>query len=501
MDGFKKERSRRALGLLVLAVLVLSGSAIGIVGLIALFGGSAKLVIVFVAGILFLGAGFFSGNLRLYTLYACVFVAPLTLTKSFLVVPHMGGSSAISFSAIDPLLAVLLCYQLRDWNRGKLKEFAIPLPLKFFLFFVFIGLITVVTGPFRTLAFFEVFRGLQMAVIMFVILNELRSRSRIQHFLTAMMIAVFGQSLFGIAQYIYGKPFGLQFLGEMSNVVAETLSAATLEGGEASFRISSLLGHANLFAIYLASQIPIFLGLLFTKSALWWRTLAIVTLALAAVALLLTLSRTGWVAAGVGVGGIMTATLFHSRMRGKFLYGRMGFILAVALFGVAFSGPIITRLTKSDKGAVNIRWELLEVAGRMGRSEPVFGKGLNSFIFQMAPYTKYKDAAGMTEYFGENWPVVHNLYALIWAEQGTVGVVVFLTAMTVMAVWALPNVWSQDGLIAAVAMGCFLGFVAYGLDWMASFSLRQDTLGRMFALHMALYFSLEIQKRARLAEK
>ena len=42
----------------------------------------------------------------------------------------------------------------------------------------------------------------------------------------------------------------------------------------------------------------------------------------------------------------------------------------------------------------------------MGKSDPIVGKGLNSFIFQMPPYTKYKDAEGMTEYFGENWPVL-----------------------------------------------------------------------------------------------
>lgn len=484
---------------LLVALLILALSSIGVAGLVAAMGGKAKVVAAGVGSVMFLVAGFASGNFRLFCLYALVFLAPIPLSKNFAPIPHMGGSSAPGIYTTDILLVVLLGYQIRDFIGGRMdRPWSFPWPLKWFLLFVSVGLITVVTGPYRTLASYEVIRGLQMVFFMFVATNELRNRTRMMHALTAMMLAVCFQSLFGVAQYFYGKPFGLEALGEMSESVAETLSAATLEGGEASFRISSLLGHANLLAIFIASQIPIFLGLLFTRTAFWWRSLAAVSIVLGASALVLTLSRTGWVAAAVGVGGIMVATLFHARLRGRFLYGRMGFVAAVALFGLAFSGPIIKRLTKSDAGAVDIRWELNMVAWEMGKSEPLTGKGLNSFIFQMAPYTKYKTEENMTDFFGPNWPVAHNLYAIIWAEQGTIGMVSFLVAMAMMGLWAMPNCWSRDSLIAAVAMGCLLGFVAYLLDWLASFSLRMDTLGRCFSLHMATYFALELMRRDRL---
>lgn len=475
--------------------LLVAGAGL-IVGLTAIFlaqaelkfGVAAVVVVCLAAGILG------SGNPRLFFLYATVLAAPLDFSKRFMTVAHMGGASAIRIDLVDVMLIPIVFYLLRDLRRTR-RELYWPAFLGAWVVFAAIGAIFILIGPMRHLAFLEVFRMGKLTLLCLFLVNEVVRHRQIQHLACAMMWSVVLQSVIGIAEYVKGAPLGLYVLGEATPEVIEYLSAATLDDGAFVYRISALLGHSNLFSIFLASQLPIALALLFTRAGLGLRLISGVALGLGMIALILTLSRTGWVAAVAALSLVLLLSVFHPVTRTRFILGRVGIVVVGIVFGVAFSGKIADRLFRSDAGAVNVRFEWLEVAYAMAMDKPVLGWGLNTFVFQMAPYTRYQTQERLLDIYKENLPVVHNIYALVFAEQGIVGVLGLLAFMVVALGTALRNLKARDDVLYALSIGCVAAILVYFIDWVASFSLRMDFMGRTFFLVLAMVGAIRLWRR------
>src|SRR5205823_4509979 len=130
-------------------------------------------------------------------------------------------------------------------------------------------------------------------------------------------------------------------------------------------------------------------ALLFTQVGARIRLLAAVALLLGTAALLVTLSRTGWICFGTALLGVLALGSLNPRTPGRHALRRCVALLALAVLLVAFSGPIMKRLTRSDPWAVRNRLEWLDVATKMIKEKPILGHGLNTFVYQMAPYTRY----------------------------------------------------------------------------------------------------------------
>ncbi len=452
------------------------------------FGVAALVVVALIAGMVG------SGNPRLFFLYATVLTAPLDFSKRFLTVAHMGGASAIRIDLVDVMLIPIAFYLLRELRHTR-RELYWPAFLRAWLVFTVIGALFILIGPMRHLASLEVFRMGKLALLCLFLVNEVVRHRQIRHFAAAMLWSVVVQSLIGIAEYVKGAPLGLYILGEATPEVIEYLSAATLDDGAFVYRISALLGHSNLFSIFLASQLPIALALLFTRAPLALRLLAGAALGLGVIALILTLSRTGWVTGVCALALVVVLSLFHPVTRSHFILGRVGLVMGGLAVGVAFSGKIADRLFRSDAGAVNVRFEWLDVALAMAREKPVLGWGLNTFVFQMAPYTRYQTQERLFDIYKENLPVVHNVYALVFAEQGVVGVLGLVAFMSVAFGTALRNLRARDDVLYALSIGCVAAILVYFMDWMASFSLRMDFMGRTFFLVLALVGAIRLWRR------
>lgn len=421
------------------------------------------------------------GNIRLGMLWALVFTAPIGLCKRFMTTPNMGGASGFQFDACDVFLFPLAFLILREMQLGlrRRSEIEFPLVARWWLALAAAGIVTLVAGPFRTLASFEVARMLKLLLLLLVVANEVARPRQFRHICAALMLSLIVQSSLAIMQYVLQRPIGLEAIGEASAEEIDALSKGTLRSKEFVFRVSAILGHANFLATFIAAQLPLALALLFTRTPLRLRLVCGLALVLGGTALILTLSRTGWLAGGAALLGVMLLTLFHPRLRVQFPLGRVAFFIGVFGLAVGFSGKIGARLFQSDEGAVDFRWELLEVAWKMGESNPLFGRGLNSFVFQMPPFTRYGSPDAVTAKFGQNWPVVHNVYALIWAEMGAVGAVLFLGFCGSLIAMGIRMLRTADELSYAIGAAGLMAFVVFLLDWLASFTLRNDNMARV----------------------
>ena len=235
------------------------------------------------------------GNLRLFSLYMILMLAPLGLRLSFLRVPHMGGAGAIYIEAVDPFLLMLLYYQARDRFNGVGQRYRFPPACALWTALIVLGIGTVLFGSLRTTAANEVVRMVKLLLLALLLVNEVILHKQFRQVTIALMLGVVLQSMIALTQYVSGAQLGLGFLGESSDEDIKVLSEGSLSTREFVYRVGGLLGHANLLAGYLALFLPTAIALLLARVSLRLKLLLAVTLLIGQPALVLTLSRTGWV--------------------------------------------------------------------------------------------------------------------------------------------------------------------------------------------------------------
>ncbi len=454
-----------------------------------------------VAALGLVGALWASGNPRLACLWGVGLTAPLGIAKRFHPMPHMGGAGAYTIEVVDLFLLALFLFQWRDAAQGDTRA-RIPGLAYCWIAMILLGLVDAITGPYRQLALVEAFQMSKSLSLFLLLLGELTRVRRFMHLFTALACGLLLQATVGIAQYAKKGDIGLQFLGEATMTTLEYANRATYMDGGATFRIGGLLGHPNILAGFIAMLAPMLLAMLMTRLPLY-RKLAIgAVLATALLALLLTLSRSGWLAFALAAPIVVGLMLRDRRSRRRALAGA-AIALAAGLIGALAAAPaILRRFTQSDSGAVDFRWEWMGVAWDMVRDHPLTGVGLNSFVQYLPGRTAYGGTEALNRTFGVNWPVVHDIYLLIWAEQGTIGFACFLLLL----IGLLRTAWRNaarcaDPWLHALNVGALAGLCANMLDGLGSFFLRQMPGARLFWIIAAIIVAIDLWQRRNGAER
>lgn len=460
--------------------------------ILMLFLGGFKIIFAIISGLLFTAGLVACGNIRLFCLWGLILTAPLALNISFNIVAHMGGSSALTLDAMDLLLLPLIIFQLRDFVVGYRTRIRIPKVLYWWFGLIILGLITIAFGPMREVAFLEVVRMIKLSLLFIVLVNELVRVKQFEHVVAALLVVIAIQGIVALIQYIFSINLGAQILGEVTEKGSEFTSLATYnQKGEFTNRVGGLIGHPNTLAVVLAMILPIGISILFSGIKTIYKLLVGINVCIGIIALILTLSRSGWLGFSLAFVTLMGFSFLDSHLRRKYTFARIVSLVAIAFLAIALSGPIMKRLFQSDSGAVSFRWEFVGVSMDMVKDKPILGFGLNSFVWHMPPYTKHKNYKGVLDNFGENLPVVHNIYLLYWVEQGTIGLIFFLAFYfkLLRIGWEGLSRYKQP-FLAMVNLGCFAGLLALMVDGMASFFIRIDNCGRIFFIVAALMVAI-----------
>jgi O-antigen ligase len=470
-------------------VLVAAIAAVLAMALLVLSGERGPKLMILVVGMILFGVGAaLSGNVRLFFLWGFVLTMPFDLSyRVGTIYPKLGGETAFRVELSDFFWLPLLAYLIRDLAAGALKGIRIPKVTFVWLAIMAMGAVAIVTGPWRMTAAHEVVRMLKVMVMFVVLVNELRSPGRMLHVALALAVAVLIQSSAGIVQFVTGSAFGLTKLGE-----ADVTSATNVVRGGAVTRIGAFMIHPVIFATFLATLLPIALGMLLIRGDRLRRSVFACAILLGLPALILTLSRAGWLTFAISSTVLAALVMFRPRLRTKAVLPLLGAGIVMGIVAIGFGDRIMARVYKSHDESQRGRDEWAQDAKRMIDAKPLFGFGLNSYAFAAPPYTRLGER-GAREFYEKAraagtplMPVVHNAYLQWMVEIGIFGMLLHLTIFAMMLRMAWRNLRVHDEQLFVLNAACLAGLLGYLADLGFGNSLRQGSTLREFFLLSAL---------------
>jgi O-antigen ligase len=469
--------------------------------ILGIFLADKRVVLTIVGATAFVGCFVLSGNQRLFCLWGLLISAPLNLSKNFWTRLHMGGAESISIDFDDVFILLLLAFILRDLALGHRHRLRFSGVAFWLGALVLLGIADIVTGPLRHRPAMEVVRMIKCYLLFFVIVNEVLRVRQFLHVFAALTVGVALEAGIGIVQYLFEANLGLQVLGEADPEITKfaSESAYNLAGAAGIFRIGGLLGHPNALSAYLALLLPICLALLFSRISVIAKLAVGAVIGLGAAALVMTLSRSGWLAFVVGFTTLSIVGFVHPRLRGRYVMARLAVVVALLVGVAAFSGPISRRVFESDPGSFNFRYEFMEVAWEMAQEHPILGFGLNTFADNLPGHTRYGGPKGLTTAFGKYWPVVHNTYLITLVEQGVVGFAFFVGLHLYILRLGIGNARTYvNDIVFTMNLGCLAGFLAIMADGIGSFFLRQPAPARVWWIVVAVICACHYWNQANL---
>ena len=432
-----------------------------------------------------------SGNPRLFLLWCLMFALPFDLSMYFGPISDKGGGErAFRLEFADLFFLALAAFQLRDVLRRRWPGIRIPKVSIFWGLIMLRCIMTIVEGPWRTTAIHELLRMAKMLLLFIVIANELDNPRRVLHAAGAMALAVLVQSGFGLAQWLRGATFGLEILGEIGNTTAGVLARNSVQNAQV-FRISAFVGHPNLLGIYLAAALPLCVAGFVMRGGSVARLWFLASGVLGLVALILTQSRSAWASFALAAVVQIGLLLMHRGMFRRSLATLTVALAALVVVVAVFQEPITKRLFDSKDDATIGRQEFNEDAKRMIDAKLWLGWGVNSYVHEVPEFMKHSAKA-----YGGWIPPVHNIYYLWWAETGITGLLVHLT-MWLAIVWAAwRNLAVQNETLFNINLACMAGLLAFAVDGFLSFSLRVNQPLRLYWVLAGIVFAIHYQRRA-----
>lgn len=315
---------------------------------------------------------------------------------------EVGAVGGINISATTFALCGLYALWIAERTAGRTHPLRLwpALPL---IAYVGVTALSLVVAEDRQLAVFELVLLIQTLLLFLYVANEVRTQQDVVFIVVGLLAGFLLESTIMIAISALGLSF--QWIGLSSNT-RELVGASAND-----VRAGGTIGGANGAAAYIAMLLPIAIVVLWMDLAVWIRRLALIATGIGIVALVLTYSRGGWLAAVVAA-LFVTIVAVH---RGDVSGGRVAAAGAVALILlVPFHGSIEARIAGQTQGSAysqNARLPLIKLAWTVIQDRPILGVGANNFAPAVGRY------AG-PEFSGSWLRSVHSLYFLAWAQAG-----------------------------------------------------------------------------------
>ena len=406
------------------------------------------------AGLLFLASTSVIGARRAFLIGFLTFI-PLSADVNFGYRDNAGSVGGLIISAADMCLFALTAmwlFQLATSRPRVRVGLALLLPA---LAILSVGVLSLLGSDHLALGLFELFCLSKATLILLVLPQMLRDERDLKLALGVLLAGLVLQSALALTQARLGTSLGLEVLGENRNLVSQQLLTSKFN------RTAGTLLHPNMLACYL--NLLLFTGIaqLLVLRPTMRTVLTLLVSGLGVSALIVTLSRGGWIAFAAGYAVLSVLIYIHVPAR-RVLLVSLSLALLVAIGSAAVLPTVVhERLVANDFQSAHLRIPLTKIALKIIASAPVLGTGINSYP-QIVPAFIINEAPELIPiWYDVDNMVVHNLLLLVTAEMGLLGLAAFLWLMGALLWMAWRIAGGGRGWLSAVGMGIASGMVAF----------------------------------------
>jgi tetratricopeptide (TPR) repeat protein/O-antigen ligase len=331
-----------------------------------------------------------------------------------------------------------------------------------------------------------IFTMLFYVLLYYAVVNNVKKTGTVYKLMTAMLIATFIISAYGLAQN-----FGWDFV--MWN--PETYSKE---------RFFSTLGNPNFLAAYLVETIPV-IFIMFFMAKTNKKKLMILTVLLAAITVLfLTKSRAGALSFAITAVIILVYALYDSKKAENRLFSSnkawfiMFGVLIVAMLFVPKVREALSMIFERSKGLVSLngitltpRVYIWKSALMMYRDFPVLGTGLDTFQV-MFPYYRFPI------YWQLEWngtpEKTHNIFLQVLATQGIFGMSVYLLLFVAFFKKSFNLIFGEKNIFRRyMVFAMFMGIIAYIIQGLFNYTVV--AYGIFFWLALAIIINMDSSQK------
>ncbi|MBZ2176033.1 O-antigen ligase family protein [Schnuerera sp. xch1] len=346
-------------------------------------------------------------------------------------------------------------------KSNPLTKQNIDISIILYIIFILISTITSIdpTGSFRDLSIHFTSIG-----FLFVIVNSIHTKRDFNKLVVFLVISATLVAMYGFYQYTNGAiEMEDKWVDDTTNPDVQT-------------RIYSVFGNPNIFAEYLIMIIPISLSLFWFSTKFHKKAIFLITSLILTLALILTMSRGGWV--GFAFGIFVFLLLIEKRL---LLLG-----IPVAIGGVFFLPPTILNRLMSivnlADSSNSYRIRLWSITLDIIRDNWLVGVGFGHLPFKQTFETYIRT---MPTYHS------HNTYLETMAEMGILGFIVFVVFIFILYKYSIKRlVKGNDRYIKIMSAGLLSGLAAVLAQGLVENILYIPRIITTFWILVALILSL-----------
>jgi hypothetical protein len=358
---------------------------------------------------------------------------------------------------------------------------------KLVLLLVVSYIISLLGAPHLSLGLFATGHLIKHVMIYFYVSRHIKGY-HIRWFMATLFCAIVLQASLGITQNRTGRFAGLMIdKGAGKHIDDQYI----VPGIENYTRATGTTYDSHSLGLYLAMLIPYaFVFSVYTPSIKWGhRLLSGLAFLLAAVTLVLTFSRSGWLSCGFSL--CVTIAVFF-KWGDKYIIPTLigAFIISLPLAPWAIS-HMYERLFHAPDQIMTARYDQCWVALRMWRDHFLFGIGAGNYMEVLKTYRTSS----------EMLLPVHNVFLWVGSDTGLFGVVAFYGVIlsAIRRLWKLVKV--KHSQFSRVALAALTGLVAFLLDGLTNPAFREAVVYMMFWFTISLSVALpQIEHDRRFSE-
>jgi len=355
---------------------------------------------------------------------------------------------ALGLYAVEVLIIVTALLLMIKKSKLDFLERAL---LSTFGLFVIFAISSIFTSIDKTLSFVHAFHILASFLLLRILLDKNITFEWIQRL---FVLSLFIPGVFGLIQVFTGVFPSIKLLGISSrnaSILGESI--ITSGNGERVLRAYGSFPHPNIFGGYLAVGIILSIYLAYYKNDKW-RNFYIISIPSLSIFLILTFSRSAWIATLLAL-VLLLIPILNKRV---FKFSKKKILVFVALFVIslcAFYPVIRSRIdienTIESKSVVE-RIEQLREYPKIASKNLIVGSGIGTYSLSVSQTFPNRD---IWEY-----QPIHNIYLLVIAELGLLATV-FLLLSIVRLLYVLERKMEFDDYVLIISISLVLFIVGF----------------------------------------